>query len=108
MSEDCVGRFRGFLQFLWMDNTPDEALQQWRQRIQDFPDEAERDLACLDQIIADPPPDLVQMLNDDGWIILSHEPDPATLVDYTRDEYVGWLRETTARFRSTYERETGG
>jgi hypothetical protein len=103
MARPCVERFRGFLQFLWMDNTEDEALVQWRHRIHDFPEEAERDLACLDEIVADPPPDLVSILNEDGWVILSHQPDPETVVDYTPEEYRGWMREMAARFRAEYE-----
>ena len=99
----CVARFRGILQFIWMDNTEDEALVQWRQRIRDFPDEAQRDLVCIDEIADDPPPDLVSLLNEDGWIILSHAPDAETIVDYSFDEYVGWVREMAKRFRAEYE-----
>jgi hypothetical protein len=105
MSDDCVERFRTFLQMVWMDNTADEAMEQWRQRVRNFPAEAGRDLDCLDAIVADPPSDVVQMLNDDGWVILSHEPDPETVVDRSRDEYVDWVRATAARFRDVYERE---
>lgn len=101
----CIARFRGFLQFIWMDNTEDEALVQWRHRIRAFPDEAERDLACLQEIVADPPQDVVSMLNEDGWIILSHEPDPETVLDYTPEEYVAWVRDMAARFRAVYEAE---
>ena len=64
---------RRLLQFIWMDNTEGEALVQWRHRVRDFREEAERELACLDEIVADPPRDLVSMLNEDGWIIQIEE-----------------------------------
>lgn len=99
----CVERFRDFLRFIWMDNTEDEALAQWRRRVHDFPEEAERDLVCLDEIVADPPPDVVAMLNEDGWVILSHEPDPQTILPYTSEEYVRWLSDMTTRFRAVLE-----
>jgi hypothetical protein len=101
----CVERFREFLRFIWMDNTEDEALGQWRHRAHHFPDDAERDLACLDEIVADPPPDVVAMLNDDGWVILSHQPDPQTLLAYTPEEYVRWVSDMAGRFRAVFESE---
>jgi hypothetical protein len=101
----CVERFREFLQFIWKDNTADEALGQWRRRVHDFPEEAERDLACLDEIVANPPPDVVAMLNEDGWVILVHEPDPQTVVAFTPEEYVGWVSDTAKRFRADLEGE---
>lgn len=102
--DDCIDRFRDFLQSVWMDNTSDEALQQWQQRVLEFPTAAASDLECLESILADPPENLVQMLHDDGWVILTHRPDPQTVVGYTHDEYVEWLRDMTARFRDAYRR----
>lgn len=105
LPESTIEQFRHFLRMTWMDNTEEEALSQWQQRVHDLPKIARSDLECLEAVLAAPPPDLIEMLNDDGWIILSHEPDEGTDEDYSYDEYIQWLRQMTARFHSLYNAE---
>jgi hypothetical protein len=106
LPESTIEQFQRFLRMTWLDNTEEEALFQWQQRVHDLPKIAQNDLECLEAVLAAPPPNLIEMLNDDGWIILSHEPDEGTEEDYSYDEYLQWLRQMTIRFHAMYDAES--
>jgi hypothetical protein len=100
----AVDRLRGILRFIWKDNDEDEALEQWRQRVQNFPDAAADDLAALDIVGDNPPADLPQILEEDGWVGLYRDlGDRVEPLPF--EEQVAWLRDMTARFRGVYESE---
>jgi hypothetical protein len=99
--------FRRLLRRLFMDNTVDEAFALWRYNVEHVPHLAQEDLDTLDTILAAPPPDLVEIMEQDGWIHLTHTPDSATLIPYTHDEYVEWLRDITTRMRADYDAGVG-
>ena len=96
--------FHNFLRTFYLDNTPDETLGLWRQQIYStrFGSYAEDALYVLDTILADPPPDLIERL-EEGGVTLFHRPDDFTLIPYTYEETVAWLREQTEQFREAYE-----
>lgn len=94
--------FKEFLREIWMDNSPEEALAQWRVKVEQFPWYATDALTCLDAIIADPPSNLVEIMQQDGWIMLYHE--SATEVQpYTFEEYLEWLRQMRDEFQMVYD-----
>lgn len=103
IDDETRERFRALLTALFVDNTVDEALAEWRYRAEHVAHDVERDLALLDAILADPPADLVELMENDGWIHLLHRPDTHTVIPYSRDEHVAWLRDVTERMRSIYE-----
>ena len=101
MAGDTVReRFRALIRALFADNTEEEALALWRYDVENRPQQARETLAVLDAILADPPPDLVELMENDGWIHLVHRPDEWTATPYSHDEYVAWLRDITARMRA--------
>lgn len=100
---DAREQFRGLLVELFVDNTEEEAFALWRRKVDNHPQRARESLAVLDAIVAEPPSDLVELMEHDGWIHLLHRPDEDTLTPYSYDEHVEWLRDLAARFRAAYE-----
>jgi hypothetical protein len=98
--EQAVTCFSDFLRAIWKDNDEETALLLFRERARMAPHLAERDLACVEAIADDPPPNLIDIMQQDGWLILEDEPDPETVVTRSLDEHVQWLREMAARFRA--------
>lgn len=97
--------FREFLRAIWMDNTEEEALRQWQVKVDQFPWWADDALFSLDWVIANPPKNLVDLMQEHGWLLLHHEPDSSgDEREYSREEYLGWLKEMTERFRRIYEK----
>lgn len=103
--EQPLDFFRQFLRAIWMDNTEEEAEEQWRQKVTFFSDYADDALFCLDWVVANPPDNLPDILVDDGWIALYRESDDpqAEIEDFTFDETVEWLRDMTDHFKEIYE-----
>ncbi len=97
--------FRQFLGTFFLDNTEEEGLSLWRQQIEStrFNSYAADALYVLDTILANPPQDLIERLEEGGGITLFHRPDEYTLIPYTFEETVAWLRDQTERFRAAYE-----
>jgi hypothetical protein len=104
LDADTLATFRAFLEEMWMDNTEEEALALWRRRIRRTPAYVDDALAALDRVLADPPPDLREQLEQHGWIALRHR-EPAGQTPYTHDETVDWLRAMTARFRAVAQEQ---
>jgi hypothetical protein len=101
--ESMRERFRELLTGLFVDNTVDEALELWRYRVEHTPHVALQQLVVLDEILAGPPPDLVELMEADGWIHLFHRPDKSTLTPYSFEEYRAWLADITERLRAAYD-----
>jgi hypothetical protein len=102
---DPLALFRQVLGTFFLDNTEEERLALWRNRIETtrFNSYAADVLFALDAIVTDPPEDLIKLLEDEGGITLFHRPDRFTLIPYTFDETAAWLRDQTAQFRTAYE-----
>lgn len=108
--DDCLqsGYLESFSEFLksfWMDNSEEIAVLLWKNLLNSSPELAREYLIVLDAIIAYPPPNLIELMQQNGWIILYYEPDPATVIPYTFSEHVEWLTQMTAQWRCIYEKE---
>ncbi|MBN2493261.1 MAG: hypothetical protein JXR96_01615 [Deltaproteobacteria bacterium] len=98
--------FRGFLRAVWRDNTEAEALEQWRQKVELFPDYAEDALYCMQQVLASPPPDLAEILSDEGWLPLYHDRGDE-IADYSFEETVEFVQAMHARLEAIYAERAG-
>ena len=95
-----------FLGYFWIDRLEEEALEQWRTYVQESSPQARVLLKNLDALCNNPPPDLPEILQEDGWICLYHYEDGAEeAIPYSLSEHVEWLRELIARLRRIYEEE---
>ena len=94
--------FKEFLSDIWMDNTEEEAFQQWRVKVEHYPWYADDALYCLDAVIANPPDNLVEIMQQHGWIMLYHESEDS-VEPYAFDEYLEWLKQMRDRFRAIYD-----
>lgn len=102
--ESCyLELFYDFLKSFWMDNSKEIAILLWKNQLNGEPSLAREYLIALDAIIAHPPPNLIELMQQNGWIILYYEPDPATIIPYTFSEHVEWLTDMTVRWRRIYE-----
>ncbi len=88
-----------------MDNTPDEVIALWKHRVAaggEFPRKA---LECLEQVVQNPPPDLVKLLQENGWVFLVHQQGQEEF-PFTFDEHVEWLRQQVALLRLIFQKGT--
>ncbi len=93
------------LKAIWMDNTPDEVIALWKARIEaggQFPRQA---LECLEGVIVHPPADLVKLLQENGWIFLTHE-EGSKEWPFSFDEHVEWLRHQVGALRRIFQEKT--
>ena len=97
-----VDDFCEFLESIWMDNTEEEALELWERQVKQAPWLAEEALCSLDAIITAPPANLIELMQEHGWLGLYHRPDSATVVRFSFAEQLRWLKEMTERFRAVY------
>ena len=97
-----VDEFCEFLEGIWMDNTKDEALELWERQVKQTPWLAKEALESLDAIIAAPPANLIELMQEYGWIGLYHTPDSASVVRFSFGEQLAWLKKMTERFRAVY------
>jgi hypothetical protein len=96
--------FVDFLERIWMDNTEEEALFQWQRMVKNFPLYARDYLYCIDAVIANPPENLVEIMEDRGWLILSYNYDQPDERPYTDEEYYEWLKQMRDEFRAIYNK----
>jgi hypothetical protein len=94
---------RELLRATWRDNTAEEAEALWRRYVEQSQPWAAAALASLDAVLADPPANLGEIMQEEGWIMLSHEPDAETVIPYTHEENLAWLRRMTAEYKQTYQ-----
>ena len=97
-----VSGFCEFLESIFQDNTEDEALELWERQVKQAPWLAKEALESLEAIIANPPANLIELMQEHGWIGLYHKPSRATIIPFSFAEQLGWLKEMTARFRAVY------
>lgn len=95
--------FITFLHDICRDNTEEEALSQWKVKVEQFPWYADDALFCMDWVIENPPEDLRQLLEQHGWIPLYHEDEETgEMVDYTPAETLDWLRTLRDQYKAIY------
>ena len=99
--ENPVECFAAFLRDFWTDNTEEEARLVWESRARLAPEYAEDALYCLDAVVLDKPPDLEQIVREQGNLYLSHQDGSAR--PYTYEETLAWLRQVAKEFRAIYE-----
>ena len=99
---DPIGCLAELVQEIWIDNTEEEARQAWEQRATLAPAFTTDMLACLDAVIANPPPHLADVLRERAELHLSHDDDNAT--PYTDQETLDWLKQVEYEFRQVVER----
>jgi len=96
--------FKKFLSDIWMDNSEEQAIQQWEVKVNQFPWYAEDALYCLSTVIDNPPPNLIELMEEYGWIVLYHEPDDSgNETRYTYEDYLEWLKHIKSKFRAIYD-----
>ncbi len=95
--------FITFLEKFWRDNLEQEAIGLWKNQIHMAPWYAEDVLYALDAVIADPPANLVQLMQEHGWIMLPHDPGASTLVRRYHQQYLAWLQATAENFKRVFE-----
>ncbi len=98
--------FIEFLEAIWMDNTEEEAIYQWEVKVKHFPWYASDALYCIEAVIANPPNDLIDILENHGWIGLYDE-TPDEIKPYSFDETLNWLKKMHDKFRRVYEKGRG-
>ena len=84
---------------VFTDNTLDEAVALFKAYAEGGGSFAGDALACLDAVLAAPPPDLPQQMKEHGWLELVRETEDGDEIPLTFDEHVAWLRAATERFR---------
>jgi len=100
-----LGRFRGaldaetaspagllvrFLERFWVGRAESQVMAGWRDFAAAEPDQAEATLRALEQVAADPPADLNEILRRHGWVDLHH--DDASMTPFTTEESARWVR----------------
>ncbi|MCB0006159.1 MAG: hypothetical protein KDE04_06880 [Anaerolineales bacterium] len=101
---DPVACFKQFLNDIWKDNQPEEALYLWQLKVAHFPWYASDVLHCLDLVIADPPDNLGDILAEEGWIMLYHEMDEnGEEQPYNQADYLAWLSQLRAQYGALYD-----
>jgi hypothetical protein len=96
---DC---FVEWLRLYWMDNSEEEARHLWRESSRTGPWNCAQFLRCIDEVLADPPVDLVELMRVDGWIALyDRSSTPWRL--HGEAEYLVWLRQVRVEFEQILE-----
>lgn len=83
--------FNEFLETIWMDNSREEAHALWKYINSNSPLYKSRVFAAIEFILKNPPEDLIERMQQKGWIILSHNDPNETL--YSFEEHLNWLKE---------------
>ena len=90
--------FDRLLQEIWRDRSAEEAAREWARLCRDARWYAEDALWCIAYVLADPPRDLVERMQEHGWIKLDHGPRS----DTPMKQYLDWLAGAAAAFGQLY------
>jgi len=96
--------FCDFLSGIWKDNTDEEAMVQWKVKVEQFPWYADDAIYCMEEIISNPPKNLIELLKKHGWIYLYHEEILPDEPEYTDEEYIQWVKNMYASYKRIYEK----
>lgn len=84
------------------DKSGSETMASWRSLVARNPEQAREELECFKRVAADPPPDLVQVIEQYGYFRLSTMKKHVR-VPFSHDEYVKWFRRVVGEFREAAE-----
>lgn len=99
--ENPIDFFCEFLRGFWMDNTSEEAMFQWKEHVREFPWYADDALYCINEIIMSPPDNLIELVQQNGWLYLDHE-TYNEIIPYTFKEYINWIKQMKDEFQEIY------
>ncbi|MEU2133614.1 hypothetical protein [Streptomyces sp. NPDC018352] len=86
------------------DTSDDEARASWRAMIPRSPDQAADELRCVTAVADDPPPDLVPVMQQYGWVNLYRWKKHVRVLK-SDAEYLEWLRRMVDNFREIAKSE---
>jgi len=101
---DC---FIEWMRTYLLEATHEEARQQWSESARlafwvclDY-------LRCIDAVLADPPANLIELMQENGSVVLYHR-NTVPWRPYSTDEYLDWLKDIRAEFGKIVEDATSG
>ncbi|HYH05358.1 MAG TPA: hypothetical protein VEC37_19870, partial [Bacillota bacterium] len=94
--------FCDFLEAIWMDNTAEEALFQWKVKVEQFPWYADDALYCINEVTNNPPLNLIELMQKHGWLYLCHQESPNE-EPFTYEEYLEWLKKLHDQYQAIYD-----
>ncbi len=95
--------FRVFLRDQFKDNTYEEAKSLWSDKAEHFPWYADDALYCISAVIENPPRNLVEIMQEEGWLMLSHDGETGDSRPFSESEYLDWLKNMYTDFKSVYD-----
>jgi hypothetical protein len=95
--------FVKFLKEIWKDNTPEEAVKLWKWRIHNYPQAAKAFLEAIEQTLAAPPDNFIEVVQDNGWIFLTHDDKEGNSTPFSLQEYLEWFQKMEEQFKAIYE-----
>jgi hypothetical protein len=98
--------FEELLEKIWMNRDEDQAFREWKRLCDQVYWYAEDAVGCLEHILANPPANLVELMQERGWILLDHGTARYTLLKPYREKYVAWLVDMTDQFKNIYAAHT--
>ena len=84
------------------DSEVEGFLKIWRTKATHYRWYADDAMYCLDRVIAEPPPDLIDRIREGTGFVLNHV-TPAKVTPYTHAEVVAWLRDLATKMRAIYD-----
>jgi hypothetical protein len=97
--------FAEWLRTYWMDNSEGEARHLWRESARTGFWVCTQYLRCIDEVLANPPEDLVELMRVDGWIgLYDRSVTPWRLLG--QEEYLAWLRNVRVEFEDIVDEMT--
>ncbi|GAB3884192.1 hypothetical protein GCM10029964_044830 [Kibdelosporangium lantanae] len=88
-----------------MDNSEEQAQHLWRESARTAFWVCAQYLRCIDEVLADPPVDLVELMRVEGWIAL-YDRSSAPWRLHGEGEYLTWLRTVRVEFERILEEMT--
>ena len=99
---DC---FIEWLRTYFLEASPEEARQQWSESARLAFWVCLDHLRCVDAVLADPPENLIEMMQENGSVVLYHR-DAVPWHPYSKAEYLDWLRNVRKEFGKIVEDAT--
>ncbi|MDZ8055900.1 MAG: hypothetical protein RMX68_016665 [Aulosira sp. ZfuVER01] len=94
--------FTKLLTDIRMGRSEEEAIREWKRLCEQVSWYAEDAIRCLETILADPPANLIEIMQENGWILLDHGSQSYTPIKAYRQQYVEWLEKWVNQCRDVY------
>ena len=95
--------FKEILQNIWCDRSEERIILEWKRLCTQVRWYAKDVLECIETILDNPPPKLVELMQEEGWIILNDKTQNQAGCFNTKELYLDWLRQTSIAFSQIYE-----